>query len=288
MSIKTQDLKESNTFVIGLIKKGKPFLITRVGIGSETINAYCHLKKETIDHGNIYRLENNAGVYNLDEEGRKKYAELYLDALENSSALAAFPTAVVKEQLAFIQKYKFPVIYSRVVEPFHCCRQKIVPWSMYLRNKKILIVSPFTDSIKSQNESGFKMFKNKPMFQDNQVFVYYKCYQTAAGNKPHKNWFETFEIICKDIEKLDFDIALLGCGGYGLPLANFIYKKLDKSAIYVGGGLQLLFGVMGRRWTTQENGVWLKIFKENDSKIIRPSGDEIPKNIDRVENGCYW
>ena len=27
---------------------------------------------------------------------------------------------------------------------------------------------------------------------------------------------------------LDFDIALLGCGGYGLPLCNYIKKSLKK------------------------------------------------------------
>ena len=57
----------------------------------------------------------------------------------------------------------------------------------------------------------------------------------------------TFEMMCDDISKIDFDVALLGCGGYGLPLCNYIRHTLGKSAIYVGGGLQLLFGVMGSR-----------------------------------------
>ena len=35
--------------------------------------------------------------------------------------------------------------------------------------------------------------------------------------------------MCQEIKKLDFDIALLGCGGYGLPLCNFIKKDMDKS-----------------------------------------------------------
>ena len=47
--------------------------------------------------------------------------------------------------------------------------------------------------------------------------------------------------MCQEIKKLDFDIALLGCGGYGLPLCNFIIKDMDKSAIYIGGGLQIIW-----------------------------------------------
>ena len=92
--------------------------------------------------------------------------------------------------------------------------------------------------------------------------------------------------MCNDIERLDFDIALLGCGGYGLPLCNFIYKKMNKSAIYVGGGLQLLFGIMGNRW--ENIPMWKEIINKNDTKFIRPSGTEICTNKERVENACYW
>ena len=45
--------------------------------------------------------------------------------------------------------------------------------------------------------------------------------------------------MCMDIVKLEFDIALVACEGYGMPICNFIKGKLNKSAIYVGGGLQL-------------------------------------------------
>ena len=102
----------------------------------------------------------------------------------------------------------------------------------------------------------------------------------------HENWFETYKIMCNDIENIDFDIALLGCGGYGLPLCNFIKTKLHKSAIYVGGGLQLLFGVMGGRWKNIE--MWKNIIQENDTKFVYPSGNEICNNFKSIENGCYW
>tara|TARA_B000000557_G_C20804457_1_gene457025 strand:+ start:1653 stop:1931 length:279 start_codon:yes stop_codon:yes gene_type:complete len=92
--------------------------------------------------------------------------------------------------------------------------------------------------------------------------------------------------MCNDISKLEFDIALLGCGGYGLPICYFINKKMNKSAIYIGGGLQLLFGVMGKRWESKKD--FQKIISENDSKFIRPSNDEILKNNNRIEQGCYW
>jgi hypothetical protein len=92
--------------------------------------------------------------------------------------------------------------------------------------------------------------------------------------------------MCKDIAALDFDIALLGCGGYGLPLCNFIKTKLKKSAIYIGGGLQLLFGISGSRWVNHN--VIGKLIKNSPVPFIRPSKEEMCKNQKTIENGCYW
>jgi hypothetical protein len=92
--------------------------------------------------------------------------------------------------------------------------------------------------------------------------------------------------MCSEISKLDFDIALIGCGGYGVPLAGFIYNKLKKQAIQIGGGLQLLFGVMGKRWENTE--MWETIIREQECKFIKPSGDEILIKKHLVNDGCYW
>ena len=142
--------------------------------------------------------------------------------------------------------------------------------------------------MKKQRENNFRIFKKpeQQIFLADQQLLFYKSFQTAAGNYIHKNWFETYKIMCNDISKIDFDIALLGCGGYGLPLCNYIRHDLQKSAIYVGGGLQLLFGIMGRRW--ENIPMWKKIINENDTKFIRPSKEEQPPNNTRIEGGCYW
>ena len=180
-----------------------------------------------------------------------------------------------------------PSIHTRSLEPFYMCSENIIPWSHYLKEKKVLIISPFVDSIKKQNENGFQIFSDgRKLFLDEQEFVYYKAFNTSAGNHIHNSWVETFDIMCNDISKLDFDIALLGCGGYGLPLCEYIKEKLGRSAIYIGGGLQIMFGVMGNRWENTE--YWKNIIQEHNPIFIRPSGDEILKNCDKVEKACYW
>jgi hypothetical protein len=48
----------------------------------------------------------------------------------------------------------------------------------------------------------------------------------------------------------------------------------------------MVFGVMGKRWETTE--YWKDMIKTHDPKFIRPSGDEIMKNCNKVENACFW
>ena len=52
----------------------------------------------------------------------------------------------------------------------------------------------------------------------------------------------------KEIAHRDFDVALIGAGAYGLFLATEC-KRLGKVGIHIGGATQLLFGILGKRWT---------------------------------------
>ena len=285
------DLKESNQFFIEKIDKHEPFLITRLGIGAETIVTYLTANNQNIDEKFVKMLQNNAGILCENENQIRDFSLKYETSLKNSTALAKWDGdmfGMAQLQEFFIKKHRLPCVTTTVLEPFYCIEEKMVPWSNHLLGKKVLIINPFTESFQSQIAAGFQMYKDpqKKLFLDGQEFVFYKSYQTAGSNRIHKNWTETFDIMCKDIEKLDFDIALVGCGGYGHPLCDFIFSKMNKSAIYVGGGLQLLFGVMGNRWANQP--FWKELIAENDSKFIRPNANEQILNQTRIENGCYW
>lgn len=280
------NLNESNKFIINLLQKNEPFIISRM---SDNVSKLTVLYLNGILSSKHSQIISNAelydGIYNITKTV-PTYAKIYDNCLKNSVGLACFPTLCNQCQDYFINKYYLPKLYNRILEPFYCILEDIKPWSHYLLGKKVLIINPFVESMKQQLENNFTMFKDNALFLEEQEFIFYKSFQCLAGNKPHSNWFETYIQMCKDIKNLDFDIALLGCGGYGLPLCNFIKSKLNKSAIYVGGGLQLLFGVMGQRWVNFP--MWTKIIKDNNCKFIRPSGDEMTNNKEIVEGGCYW
>jgi len=168
------------------------------------------------------------------------------------------------------------------------------PWTAELEGKKVLVVHPFDETIKRQYKIKERLFDNVlPEFE----LLTLKAVQSVAGEPvPYNDWFEALKYMEDSISKINFDIALLGCGAYGLPLAAHV-KRIGKSAVHLGGGLQLLFGIKGKRWESQYQKVWHyrpgqdididygRLFNEH---WVYPSEDEKPKNAEKVEGGCYW
>ena len=283
INIEDKTLKDDNQKIIELIKNNKPFIISRLS-DNATKTAVSLDKGE-----NFTKFKNiitHDGIYYTDIKDLKFFGKKHNECLENSDLLASFKGINKEEEDYYFAKYeKLIKVWSRILEPFYILQENETPWSHFLINKKVLIINPFVKSFQKQIDKEWKMFEDKHIFLPDQQFVFYKAYNTLAGNHPHSSWLETFEIMKNDISKLDFDIALLGCGGYGLPLCNFIKMELKKSAIYIGGGLQLLFGVKGKRWENHPD--IGKIIKDN-GQFISPSGDEILNNNNSVEGGCYW
>lgn len=280
------DLISSNAYLIDLLKTEEPFFISR--LGSEIVNSYNYIVNKQIQFSKT--LDINAGIYCKKDIQLVLYYQMYYDAVKNSDAIAIFnflPQIALHEEY-FMETIKLQGLASRVLEPFYLILENQIPWTHHLLGKKVLIISPFIDSFQKQINRGFHMFsdKSKTIFHPDQEFVFYKSFNTLAGNHMHSSWVETFNIMCEDISKLDFDVALLSCGGYGMPLANYIKNNLKKTSIYIGGGLQLLFGVIGQRWLN--NQIIGKIIMQQPSQFIRPSGNEIVRNKHIVENGCYW
>ena len=82
---------------------------------------------------------------------------------------------------------------------------------------------------------------------------------------------------------MDFDVALLGCGAYNLPLCAFIKGTMKKPAVYLGGDCQIFFGISGRRWENNEY-----VNNHKNEYWIYPDASETPASAYDVENGCYW
>ena len=78
------------------------------------------------------------------------------------------------------------------------------------------------------------------------------------------------------------DIAIIGCGAYGFPLAAKL-KEAGKQAIHLGGVTQIMFGIKGKRWV--ESPTYRFSFNE---AWEYPLESERPDSSQKVEESCYW
>jgi hypothetical protein len=93
-----------------------------------------------------------------------------------------------------------------------------------------------------------------------------------------------FEWIIERIDPTTFDVALIAAASLGVPLAAAI-KEMNRSAIALGGALQVLFGVGGKRW--RDDPTWVQnYFTRAWIDIPR---DQIPNMPDGYgDGGAYW
>ena len=120
------------------------------------------------------------------------------------------------------------------------------PWTKALTGKKVLVVHPFDNTIRSQYINRKKLFNNEEILPDFELITLRAIQSVAGAEVPYKDWFDALKYMEDKINTIDFDICILGCGAYGLPLAAHI-KRIGKKAIHLGGGTQLLFGIKGKR-----------------------------------------
>lgn len=156
------------------------------------------------------------------------------------------------------------------------------PWSRALAGKKVLVVHPFAETIKKQYQKREQLWENKDVLPEFELKTI-KAVQSIAGEEtPYKDWFEALRRMEDQMDLIDYDIAIIGCGAYGFSLAAHA-KRMGKKAVHLGGATQILFGIKGKRW--DELPAVSKFYNEH---WVYPSAADTPKHKDRVENGCYW
>lgn len=217
-----------------------------------------------------------AGFFPPTVKNLERFSDLMLESCRNIDVLGSWLEGeeLLSDYLKNAKKIKL-----REMEPYYHEN----PWSEGLKHKNVLIIHPFEDSIKSQYQKKNYLFNNPDVLPDFNLITL-KAVQSIAGQgQPFNDWFEAFKYMCEKVKKIDFDIAIIGCGAYGMPLASYIKTDLRKKAIHLGGATQILFGIKGKRWDEHEY-----IFRLYNDYWVRPLEAETPKNYKSIENGCYW
>jgi hypothetical protein len=221
---------------------------------------------------------NNAGFYPPTDENLSKYGKLIYDLIGEIDILGT-----IMKQESFFEKELFlsKKVKLEALEPYYYDD----PWTTALKDKNVLVIHPFEESIQYQYKNNREfLFKNKDILPEFNLQTI-KAVQSIAKNKTDfSSWFDAFEYMKAEIDKKDFDIAIIGCGAYGMPLAGYV-KSIGKKAIHLGGATQLLFGIKGKRWEEENREFYKNLFNEH---WIRPLKEDYPLGYEKIEDGCYW
>ena len=277
------DASEAQELIANFVLSGQPAMIARFGsnealVTADVIAVIIHAKRKVrkVYLDNIYR---SAGLFPYGQDTAIAFGELMEQSARQVDLLGAWDTSMQDFLIDTICKTNVRTTQLRNLEPYYHDN----PWTSSLEGKKVVVIHPFASTIESQYRNRDKLFENKnilPSFSLRTV----KAVQTIAYTKDERfdNWFSALEFMYEEVIKEDFDVAIIGCGAYGFPLAAKI-KKYGKVAIHLGGATQLLFGIKGKRW---DNHPYISMLY-NDY-WVRPSVDDKPENSSLVEGSCYW
>lgn len=278
--------QKDNLYIKEIIKQNRLFFIGRIA-GCELKVASCYQNGNLFDIVNELReLENNAGIYIKNNDSLAEYTKRLINAYDNCTIIAeweqdgkVFSHTGVGQEYITKRTPKIPKIDARSLEPYYFKDN----WMTELKNKKILIIHPFSKTFQKQVSNLKNIFPNMNWFEDCK-FIFVNPPLTLAGNHENKDWQEHLYPFLESLREINnFDLALVAAGGYGMLISDYIFKDLGKSVMYIGGALQLFFGVIGKRWFDNQ-----EIMKLVNDEWVRPDKNDKPNNFTRVEKGCYW
>lgn len=276
------DLTETQERIRQIILDGKPALIARFGSNEAECTAKgigIRLKiKRKFDNKILNLIHLNAGVFPYGKEMALRFSDISTEAAQQVDLLGWW-SSFMQDYLA-LEVCKKDIILTKLafLEPYY----SDTPWTLALQGKKVLVVHPFKETIEKQYAKRKLLFKDPDMLPEFDLKVI-KAVQTIAGEKDSRfhDWEEALNYMYDEVMQHDFDVAIIGCGAYGMPLAAKI-KKGGKIAIHLGGATQLLFGIKGARW---DNTLGKKLYNEH---WTRPLDTETPFAAKKIENACYW
>lgn len=217
------------------------------------------------------------GFFPANEDLLMRFSSRCLEDSRQLDILGSWCTRELEIKRKFFPAAKSVSIVD--LEPFY----KDNPWTTALKGHRVLLVHPFVDTIRSQYEHREKLFGNSLMLPEFNLLTYRPVQSFLGLKTPYKDWFEALNKMSEDIAKIEFDIAILGCGAYGMSLGAFIKRELKRKAVHLGGVTQVLFGIKGARY--DGNPRYSDMYNEF---WVRPGKDERPENFRQHECGAYW
>ncbi len=300
------DADVANEHIYQMLTTDKPCMIGRYGANElSLIFNYLGIKKHkgdamgyiTCKNGPwwwnkqiVRQMEYAAGFFPCDESSLNKFCELMLEDTKELDILGCwlYEENCLKSYLNNVLKISFTWL-----SPWFSKN----PWSRALEGKKVLVVHPFDKIIRQQYEKRELLFNDNRILPTFQELHTLKAVMSFADNSAHcgfQTWFDALKWMESEMDKIDYEICILGCGAYGFPLAAHA-KRTGKKAVHIGGNSQILFGIYGNaflspnRWEYKlyniPNDFYPKLLNKH---WVRPTDAYKPKGYMKVDGGSYW
>jgi hypothetical protein len=219
----------------------------------------------------------NAGFFPAAHAAIEQFSALMYDDMNQLDILGSWRP---EEYLLYMHLRRVTRVRLAALEPYLSAH----PWSENLEGRKVLVVHPFSRTIESQYYNH-----RRQLFEDARVLPEFgklatiRAVQTIAGNNlQYSDWFQALASMKDAMDGTDYDVAIIGCGAYGFPLAAHA-KRRGKQAVHLGGATQILFGIRGKRWDADP-----QISSLYNERWVRPAPEDSVVGAERVENACYW
>lgn len=290
-----RDPDSASAMIAALLDPGKSAMIAR--FGSNEINAMLNYlgvsskNRSVIEYvrgrtqpwwwheGIIEQLGKGAGFFPLEEPFLERFCKLMMEELPLVDLLGSWRPEEhhFAQSMPNVKRIDFELLVPLFSKN---------PWTKALKGKKVLVIHPFASTIRSQYLKKDLIFPNGllPDFELSTI----QAVQSVAGQAtPFPDWFKALDSMKNAMDAQEYDIALIGCGAYGFPLAAHA-KRTGKVGFHIGGSLQLLFGIRGQRWERKDYNHIYDYSTIMNEYWVRPGSAEKPKDAEKVENACYW
>lgn len=274
--------EDAEDIISSAILTDKPVLISRFGtVELETVRQFLRHRheKQIFDPYQKDYMESTPGFFPANDYNMVKFACEQIEVTKQVDILGVRVERFEEEMCNRYLKENAKLVH---IDHLSCPMIHKNTWTQHLRGKKVLVIHPFENSIKLQYNKRELLHANKAALPEFELITF-KPVQGIGDSKydlKYKTWFEALEDMKSQISGIDFDIALIGAGAYGMFLGAHC-KALGKQAVHMGGALQLLFGIKGKRWDP------CGFYNEH---WIRPATGETPKGVEKFEHGtfAYW
>ena len=220
------------------------------------------------EHQNIRK---KSGFYPVSKDTTDRFVDLMMSSMEQLDLLASWVQG--ENKIA----HRFPEATVTTLEHFNQLQRGDL-WTKKLKGKKVLVIHPFEESIRAQYKKRHLLHEDPELLPEFDLKIVKSVQSLGTPPPEFASWFEGLEHMYSESQKVDYDVALIAAGAYSLPLASKL-KDAGRTVLVLGGSLQLLFGIMGKRWDSSS------LYNEH---WVRPLSIEKPDGFKGADGGAYW